>query len=73
MNMDYDDDPKDPRANPPFDVDIDWKTKRDRARILELLVGYTLYCTTTGGGALVLFGFIAGVVGAYFGARALLR
>jgi hypothetical protein len=63
---------KDPRINPPFDIDINWKSKRDRARYLELVAGFTMYFTTTAEGAGVVVAAVAGVVGAYFAIRALL-
>ncbi len=62
----------DPRVNPPFAVDIDWKSKRDRARMLELVVGSLMYLTTVEGGGVVL-AMVAGSVGAYFAIRAMLE
>lgn len=67
-----DEESKDPRVNPPFDIDIDWKRKRDKARRRELISGFTLYFTTTAEGAGVVVALLAGVVGAYFAVRALL-
>lgn len=63
---------KDPRVNPPFDIDIDWKSKRDRARKLELIAGFTMYFTTTAEGGGIAVAMIAGVVGICFAIRALL-
>ncbi|KAF8854320.1 inositol 5-phosphatase-like protein [Acephala macrosclerotiorum] len=63
----------DPRLHPPFEVDIDWKSKRDRARILELIVGFTLYFTTTAEGGGVILAMAVGAVGAYFAIRAMLE
>ena len=62
---------KDPRVHPPFDIDINWKSRRERARTLELLAGFTLYFTTTGEGNSVVIATIVGVVGGYFALRAL--
>jgi hypothetical protein len=63
---------KDPRANPPFDINIDWKSKRERARILELMAGFTMYFTTTAEGGGVVLAMVAGAIGAYFAIRALI-
>ncbi|KAI6713017.1 hypothetical protein JHW43_004486 [Diplocarpon mali] len=56
----------DPRIHPPFDVDIDWKRKRERARVLELLVGFAMYFTTTAEGGGVAIAIVVGAVGAFF-------
>jgi hypothetical protein len=63
---------KDPRANPPFDINIDWKSKRERARILELMAGFTMYFTTTAEGGGVVLAMLGGAIGAYFAIRALI-
>ncbi|RDW62202.1 hypothetical protein BP6252_11635 [Coleophoma cylindrospora] len=63
----------DPRVKPPFNVSPDWKQSRQRARILELFVGFTLYFTTTWEGAAVLVAGVAGIVGGYFVLRAFLN
>ena len=63
---------KDPRANPPFDIDINWKSRRDRARMLELIVGFTTYFVTTGEGCGIVIATFVGIVGGYFAIRALL-
>jgi len=60
----------DPRVKMPFDLDINWKRKREKARILELVVGWTLYLTSTGEGAGLLVSMLVGIVGAVFVARA---
>lgn len=53
----------DPRITPPFSIDIDWKSKRDKARALEVATGYMTYFSTTWeGGALFLLS-IAGAIG----------
>jgi hypothetical protein len=70
---DEEQDDDDPRVNPPFEVDIDWKSKRDRARTLELLVGFSMYLTTTVDGGGVMLAMVAGSVGAYFAIRAMLE
>lgn len=63
---------KDPRVKPPFDIDVNWKTKRDRARTLELIAGYAMYLTTTAEGSGFVIATVVGAVGAYFAIRALL-
>lgn len=67
-----DDECDDPRIHLPFDIDVDWKTRREKARILELVVGFTLYFTTTWEGVGVFGAMIAGGVGAWFVLKALL-
>ena len=62
----------DPRLRPPFDINIDWKTRRERARMLELIVGFGMYFTTTWEGAGVVTSMVVGAVGAYFLIRAML-
>ena len=62
----------DVRVEPPYHTDINWKTRRDKARRLELLSGFITYFTTTGEGATVLLALIGGVVGAVFAFRAVL-
>ncbi|KAF7862533.1 hypothetical protein EAF04_007406 [Stromatinia cepivora] len=56
----------DPRAHMPFDIDIDWKKKRERARMLEIVVGFTLYFTGTKEGASLFIAMVVGVVGAIY-------
>jgi len=63
----------DPRIHPPFEVDIDWKSRRDRARVLELVAGFTMYFTTTAEGGGVMLAMAIGAVGAYFAIRAMLE
>jgi hypothetical protein len=63
---------KDPRVNPPFDIDINWKSRRDRARKLELMAGFTTYFATTGEGFGIVIAIFVGIVGGYFAIRALL-
>jgi hypothetical protein len=63
----------DPRTNPPFHVDINWKSRRDRARVLELVCGSSMYLTTTAEGGGLLLAMIAGAIGAYLAIKALLE
>ena len=63
---------RDVRLEPPYDTDINWKTRRDRARRLELISGFVTYFTTTAEGAAVLFALIGGAIGAVFAFRAIL-
>ncbi|QSZ37072.1 hypothetical protein DSL72_009164 [Monilinia vaccinii-corymbosi] len=56
----------DPRAKMPFDIDIDWKKKREKARMMELVVGFTLYFTSTKEGAALFMAMIVGGVGAIY-------
>jgi hypothetical protein len=63
----------DPRINPPFEINIDWKRKRERARQLELVVGFALYFTTTKEGGAVAVAVLVGVVGAFYAIRAMVE
>jgi len=63
----------DPRIKPPFQVNIDWKAKRDRARILELVTGFSMYLATTREGASILTAVVIGTIGAYFAIRTMLE
>jgi hypothetical protein len=63
----------DPRIKPPFEINVDWKRKRERARQLELVVGFALYFTTTKEGGTVAAAVLVGVVGAYFAIRAMVE
>lgn len=63
---------EDPRVNPPFDIDINWRARRDRARTLELVTGFAAYFATTGEGFSIVIATFVGVVGGYFAIRALL-
>jgi hypothetical protein len=63
----------DPRVNPPFEINIDWKKKRERARQLELVVGFSLYFTATKEGGAVAIAVLVGVVGAFYAIRALVE
>lgn len=63
----------DPRVRPPFEINIDWKRKRERARQLELIVGFVGYFTTTKEGGAVAVAVLVGIVGAYFAIRAMVE
>jgi hypothetical protein len=63
----------DPRIKPPFEINVDWKRKRERARQLELVVGFALYFTSTKEGGAVAAAVLVGVVGAYFAIRAMVE
>ncbi len=63
----------DPRIKPPFEININWKRKRERARQLELVVGFALYFTTTKEGGAVAAAVLVGAVGAYFAIRAMVE
>ncbi|KUJ06315.1 inositol 5-phosphatase-like protein [Mollisia scopiformis] len=68
-----DEDADDPRIHPPFEIDIDWKSKRERARKLELIAGFAMYFTTTLEGGGVMLAMAVGAIGAYFAFRAMLE
>ena len=68
-----DEEGNDPRLHPPFEINVDWKKKRDRARVLELVAGYSMYLTTTWDGRGLVIAMVAGSVGAYFVIKALLE
>lgn len=63
----------DPRIRPPFEVNVDWRVKRERARVLELVVGFAAYFTTTAEGAGVSIAMVLGAVGAFYAIRAMLE
>jgi hypothetical protein len=67
-----DEDSDDPRIRPPFQLNPNWKTNRDQARMLELLTGLTMYLTTTSRGLGVLATMVIGTVGVYFAVGAML-
>lgn len=57
-------DDTDPRIKPPFNIDPDWKPKRERARKLEILVGLGLFFTNTREGiaiSVISLTFLTGV------------
>lgn len=61
----------DPRVKMPFDIDIDWKKKRERARILELVVGFSMYFTSTKEGVALFIAMVVGAVGAIYVLKAI--
>ncbi len=63
----------DPRIHPPFEINIDWKTRRERARLLELIIGFGMYFTTTWEGSGAITAMFVGSVGAYFAIRAMIE
>jgi hypothetical protein len=63
----------DPRTNPPFNVDINWKSRRDRARALELASGSSMYLTTTVEGGGLVLAMVVGAIGAYLTIKTLLE
>lgn len=56
----------DPRIHPPYDIDIDWRSKREKARRLELMTGLSVYCTTTVEGIGGMTATLAVFVGAVY-------
>lgn len=72
-NPDEDEEGDDPRINPPFEIDINWKSRRDRARAFELAVGYLAYLSTTMEGGALFLTSVAGVVGTFFAFKLLLE
>lgn len=65
-------DSDDPRVNPPFTVNPDWRRERQRARRMELLVGFSTYFTMSWEGRFMVVATAAGIVGGYFVLKALL-
>jgi hypothetical protein len=63
---DEDEESDDPRIKPPFTINPDWKTNREKARRLELISGFTMYLTSTWEGWGVLLATAAGIVGGFF-------
>ena len=66
------DNSKDPRVNPPFDIEPQWRAKRSKARKEELVAGIIGFLTATWEGWCVVIGTIAGALGGYFLLRAAL-
>lgn len=64
---------EDPRLSPPYEIDINWKSRRERARMAELVVGFTMFFTTTADGAAVLTAMVIGAVGVYFAVTSMVR
>lgn len=67
------DEGNDPRIHPPFELDINWKARRERARTMELIAGFTMYFTTTLEGAGIVVAMVVGTVGAYFALKSMLE
>lgn len=57
--------PEDLRDHPPFELSTDWRSRRSRARILEILVGIASYLALTYEGYAILVGIIGGAFGGY--------
>lgn len=67
-----DDEADDPRIHPPFTIDANWKLRREKARQLELVVGFGAYFMTTLEGGAVVVATIMGILGGFFALRAIL-
>lgn len=63
---DEDEESDDPRIKPPFTINPNWKTDREKARRLELISGFTMYLTGTWEGWGILLATAAGIVGSFF-------
>lgn len=61
-----DEESDDPRIKPPFTINPNWRTDREKARRLELISGFTMYLTGTWEGWAVLLGTAAGIIGGFF-------
>lgn len=70
---DEDEESDDPRITPPFTINPDWKTDREKARRLELISGFTMYLTGTWEGWGVLLATAAGIVGGFFTLKSFLE
>lgn len=57
---------RDPRVNPPFEVEPEWRSKRALARKEELMAGISLFLTSSWEGWMIVLGTLAGFVGGYF-------
>lgn len=68
---DQDEEDTDPRIKPPFNIDPDWKSNRERARNLEILVGLSMYFTSTRQGIAIVAATALGVTGCYLLLRSL--
>jgi hypothetical protein len=64
------DDSSDPRIKPPFNIDPDWRAKRQQARKLEFFAGLLAYFTATWEGGALMLATLGGVVGGFFMLRA---
>lgn len=63
---------RDPRVNPPFGINVNWKRERERARILELVAGFAMYFSTTAEGGAIFLVMGLGSIGFFFAVRAIL-
>ncbi|QDS69300.1 hypothetical protein FKW77_002721 [Venturia effusa] len=53
------------REHPPFEISTDWRSRRARARSLEILVGIASYLALTYEGYAILVGIVGGAFGGY--------
>jgi hypothetical protein len=60
-------------SRPPFEVNPQWKARRDAARRWELIVGVMSYLSLTGKGRIILITFLGVVMGSLFLAGSLTR
>jgi hypothetical protein len=67
------DDGDDPRVHPAFNINVNWKEQRKRARMLELISGFTMYFTTTVEGGGIMIAMIVGFISAYFAIRSIIE
>ncbi|KAG9237899.1 Endonuclease/exonuclease/phosphatase [Amylocarpus encephaloides] len=67
------DDGDDPRVKPPFNINVDWKARRSRARTFELLAGFLMYFTTTMEGGCILVAMTAGTIATCFATKIILN
>jgi hypothetical protein len=67
-----DEDSDDPRISPPLGINPDWRADRQKARTLELLVGFAYYFATTWEGRGVVVATGIGILGGYYMLKALL-
>ena len=63
---------RDPRVKPPFVIDINWRNRRDRARTMELVVGFAAYFAATREGNVIAIATVVGIVGGVYAIRALM-
>ncbi|KAL7275767.1 hypothetical protein RUND412_001274 [Rhizina undulata] len=59
------------RENPPFEINENWRERRDAARKKELIVGAAAYLLTTRAGLAILLALTTGTVAGYYILRAL--
>jgi hypothetical protein len=63
----------DPRISPPYDINPDWMTERQKAKRWELAFGIGTYLTVSWEGRLVVLAIVAGLVGGFYMLRAMLN